>query len=230
MDAPPSLHPTDQTLLSYGLGKLDDSQAEAVDEHLRTCPDCRRRARATLSAASPGHSRATQAPPGSTADHPRHGGTLSNPDPVNPTASDFLALTLPEGLADHPDYEIVRELGRGGMGVVYLARNRLMDRDEVLKVMGRHIMELPGLLDRFLREIRTVAKLRHPNIVSAYHATRIGQSVVFAMEYVPGFDLSKMCASAEPRPPASNPPRRRDHVQDAAIGDGPVDAIFVRSW
>ena len=76
--------------------------------------------------------------------------------------------TLPPGLADHPDYEIKRELGRGGMGVVYLAHNKLMDRDEVLKVMGREDHGRPGVLDRFLREIRAVAKLRHPNIVTAY--------------------------------------------------------------
>ena len=67
-----------------------------------------------------------------------------------------------------------------------------MGRDEVLKVMGRHIMERPGVLDRFVREIRAVAKLRHPNIVTAYHATRLGDSVVFTMEYVEGLDLSRM--------------------------------------
>ena len=60
------------------------------------------------------------------------------------------ADTMPPGLADHPDYEVINELGRGGMGVVYLAHNRLMGRNEVLKVMSRHIMERPGLLDRFL--------------------------------------------------------------------------------
>ena len=81
---------------------------------------------------------------------------------------------LPPELADHPDYEIKRELGRGGMGVVYLAHNTLMGRDEVLKVMGRQIIERPGVLDRFLREIRAVAKLRHPNIVTAYSAFRLG--------------------------------------------------------
>ena len=56
------------------------------------------------------------------------------------------------------------------MGLVYLAENRLMGRHEVLKLMGRQIMERPGVLERFLREIRAVAKLRHPNIVTAYHA------------------------------------------------------------
>jgi hypothetical protein len=88
------------------------------------------------------------------------------------------------------------------MGVVYLAHNRLMGRDEVLKVIGRHIMERPGVLDRFLREIRAVARLRHPNIVSAYHATRVGESLVFAMEYVEGLDLSKMVKAKGPLPVA----------------------------
>jgi WD40 repeat protein/serine/threonine protein kinase len=99
---------------------------------------------------------------------------------------------LPPELASHPDYQIVRELGRGGMGVVYLAHNRLMARDEVLKVMGRQIVEQPGVMDRFLHEIRAVARLRHPNIVSAYTAFRCGEDLVFAMEYVAGLNLAQM--------------------------------------
>ena len=96
------------------------------------------------------------------------------------------AGTLPPGLADHPDYEILRELGRGGMGVVYLAQNTLMGRMEVLKVVGSHLINRPGVLDRFLREIRSAAKLHHPNIVTAYSALRLGESLVLAMEYVEG--------------------------------------------
>jgi serine/threonine protein kinase len=99
---------------------------------------------------------------------------------------------LPRELADHAEYENVRVLGDGGMGVVYLAHNRLMGREEVLKVMARHIVERPGALERFAREIRAVAKLRHPNIVSAYTAFRCGGSLVFAMEYVEGLDLRRM--------------------------------------
>ena len=105
---------------------------------------------------------------------------------------------LPPGLGDHPDYRIIRELGRGGMGVVYLAQNQLMGRDEVLKVMGRHIIEKPGVLDRFLREIRAVARLRHPNIVTAYSAFRLPDSIVFAMEFVDGYDLSKLVRTKGP--------------------------------
>jgi serine/threonine protein kinase len=108
--------------------------------------------------------------------------------------------TLPAELANHPDYEIVRELGAGGMGVVFLAHNRILERDEVLKVMGPQIVEQPGVMDRFLREIRAVAKLRHPNIVNAYSAFRSGSSFVFAMEYVHGLDLRKVVTARGPMP------------------------------
>src|SRR5208282_6782740 len=91
---------------------------------------------------------------------------------------------LPPGLTDHPDYEIKRELGRGSMGVVYLAHNRLMGRDEVLKVMGQHLLKHRSVLERFQREIRSAARLQHPNIVSAYSAFRCREGIVFAMEFV----------------------------------------------
>jgi serine/threonine protein kinase len=110
------------------------------------------------------------------------------------------ASTLPEELANHADYEIVRELGAGGMGVVFLAHNRILERDEVLKVMGPQIALQPGVMDRFLREIRAVAKLRHPNIVNAYSAFRSGASFVFAMEYVRGLDLRKVVTARGPMP------------------------------
>jgi formylglycine-generating enzyme required for sulfatase activity len=199
MNARTSLHPTDQTLNSYGLGKLDDGSAAAVNKHLEQCPDCRQRVAEMSADSFLERMRGAQKRGGdSTFGESRPGSSQSNQAvsvPSPPPAS-----TLPHGLADHPDYEIMRELGRGGMGVVYLAHNTLMDRDEVLKIMGRHIMERPGVLDRFLREIRAVAQLRHPNIVTAYHATRIGDSIVFAMEYVPGLDLSRMVRSRGPMP------------------------------
>jgi serine/threonine protein kinase len=105
---------------------------------------------------------------------------------------------VPAELANHPDYEIVRPLGAGGMGVVYLAHNRLTGRDEVLKVIGQQIIGQPGVSDRFLREIRAVCKLRHPNIVSAYTAFRCGESIVFAMEYVDGEDLARWVKTRGP--------------------------------
>src|SRR5438067_6288629 len=89
---------------------------------------------------------------------------------------------LPPELANHPQYEVLRELGRGGMGVVYLAKNKPMDREEVLKVINRQRLGQDGTVERFLREIRSAAKLNHPNIVTAYSALKVGDLLVLAME------------------------------------------------
>src|SRR5262249_42732495 len=110
MDAPASLHPTDQTLSSYGLGKLDDGSAAAVDRHRETCADCRRRV-SELSGDS-FLSRLRQARPRS--ETPASGTTPSPGQrattgawPADASVSSTppdLATTLPPGLADHPDY------------------------------------------------------------------------------------------------------------------------------
>ena len=84
------------------------------------------------------------------------------------------------------------------MGVVYLARNKMMGRQEVIKVIGQHLMNHPGIVDRFLQEIRSAALLNHPNIVTAYTTLRIGQSVAFAMEFVDGQDLEKIVSVKGP--------------------------------
>ncbi len=86
------------------------------------------------------------------------------------------------------------------MGVVYLARNKLMGRLEVLKVVGGQLVERPGVRDRFLREVQSAAKLQHKNIVTAYSATRLGESIVLAMEFIDGEDLAKMVKSRGPLP------------------------------
>ncbi|MFO0960408.1 MAG: protein kinase, partial [Isosphaeraceae bacterium] len=186
MDAAPTLHPTDQTLHFYGLGKLDDGTAEEVNRHLETCNACRQRVAGTSADSFLGRIRDARRRAGDS----RTNSYISlDGKPIgNPPA----AGTMPPGLADHPDYEILKELGQGGMGVVYLAHNKLMDRDEVLKVMSSAIASRPGVLDRFLREIRAVARLHHPNIVTAYSASRLGASILFSMEYVRGLDLSKV--------------------------------------
>ena len=89
-----------------------------------------------------------------------------------------------------PDYEIVRRLGGGGMGVVYLARNTLMGRPEVLKVVAPHLTDRPEVMERFLQEIQSAARLHHRNIVAAYAAIRSAAGLILAMEYVDGVDLA----------------------------------------
>jgi len=214
MDAPPSTHPTDQTLSSYGLGKLDDASAESVHKHLEQCPACRNRVAVMSPDSFLGRLRNAQGRPGSPGPIGPSLAGLSmlaggSPSPVPPATG-----TLPPGLADHPDYEILRELGQGGMGVVYLAENRLMGRKEVLKVVSGHLINRRGVLDRFLGEIRHAAQLHHPNIVTAYAALRVGESLVLAMEYVEGLDLARLVKARGPLPVA----KASNYVHQAALG------------
>ena len=198
MSVPSSAHPTDQTLRSFVQSNLDLTAAEAVRRHLVGCSTCRARVADLSADNSPGGRPGSAERPDSA---PPAGSSLDLESRSPETAGSDHSLQpdmLPPGLGDHPDYRVIRELGRGGMGVVYLAHNQLMGRDEVLKVMGRHIIEKPGVLERFLREIRAVARLRHPNIVTAYSAFRLPDSIVFAMEYVDGYDLSKLVKTKGP--------------------------------
>jgi serine/threonine-protein kinase len=208
MDAPRAPHPDDRTLEAYGLGRLDDRAAETVDRHLEGCPACRSQVAGFTSdtfldrlrhPASP----TDRAGPASVAFRSPDGG--ARPAALSPSS------TLPPELADHPDYRIERELGRGGMAVVYLAHNTLMGRPEVLKVVAAHLVSRPGAVDRFLREIRSAARLHHPHIVTAYTALRLDEGLVLAMEYVEGRDLARLveakgrCRSSTP---ATSPTRR----------------------
>jgi formylglycine-generating enzyme required for sulfatase activity len=100
------------------------------------------------------------------------------------------------------------------MGTVFLARNTLMGRMEVLKVVSGHLVNRRGVIDRFLGEIRNAAKLLHPNIVAAYTAIQLGESLVLAMEYVEGLDLSRLVKAKGPLPVAN----ACSYVHQAALG------------
>ena len=185
-------HPSDAQLAGYGLGTLDDGRAATVHDHLVSCAACRRRVAATPADNFVGRLRAAASPDGT----PEPSKALSGFEPTSTPP----AVDVPPELASLTQYTGLRELGRGGMGVVYLAWNALMEREEVLKVVHRPTGEHSRAADRFLQEIRAAAKLRHPHVVAAYDAKRIGDLLVLSMEYVPGEDLAKLCRRTGPVP------------------------------
>ncbi|HJU68648.1 MAG TPA: protein kinase [Gemmatimonadaceae bacterium] len=88
-----------------------------------------------------------------------------------------------------PDYQVDRVLGEGGMGSVFLARDVRLDRDVAVKVVSPDLASSAALRQRFLREARTIARLRHPNIVDVYTAGEGAGLLYFIMQCVPGESL-----------------------------------------
>jgi len=88
------------------------------------------------------------------------------------------------------DYEILGVLGAGGMGKVYKVRNVLSDRVEAMKVLLPNLVDQKELADRFLREIKVLASLNHPNIAVLRTALMIDNQLVMIMEYVEGTTLA----------------------------------------
>jgi predicted Ser/Thr protein kinase len=87
------------------------------------------------------------------------------------------------------DYRIVRVLSRGGMGVVYLARDERLGRQAALKVIAPHLAHEPEFQHRFEVEARSAAAIEHPNVVPIYAAGSDNGSVFLAMRFIDGTDL-----------------------------------------
>ncbi len=110
------------------------------------------------------------------------------PDPL------FLAFQL--ALAGR--YSIDREIGRGGMGVVYLAHEVHLDRLVAIKLLPPEKAELPSLRDRFLREARLAAKLSHPHIIPIHTVAEIDGFVFYVMSWVDGETLTQRVRNRGP--------------------------------
>ncbi len=111
-------------------------------------------------------------------------------------SAEFLALQ--ETVAGR--YSLDHELGRGGMGIVFLARDVGLDRPVAIKLFPPDMAVDVSLRERFLREARTAAKLSHPNIVPIHAVEEHDDLVFFVMTFVEGETLTQRLASRGPLP------------------------------
>jgi serine/threonine protein kinase len=99
-------------------------------------------------------------------------------------------------------YRVENEVGRGGMGIVYLGVDVQLERPVAIKTLPPHLAIDAKVRDRFLREARTAGALSHPNIVPIYAASERDGVVYFAMRYINGESLAERIARLGPLPPA----------------------------
>jgi WD40 repeat protein len=184
----PTTHPGPETLRTYGEGRLAPEEAAAVEQHLADCERC-----CLALAETPADSfvarlrQARDVPPAGDDEAP----TLLNGANATPLAA---SVPVPPELASHPRYRVLRLLGRGGMGAVYLAEHLRMGRLVALKVINHDVWRQPGALARFQQEVRAAARLDHPNIVAAHDADQAGDLHFLVMEHVEGQNLADYLA------------------------------------
>lgn len=126
--------------------------------------------------------------------------TESHDGGSQPSSADCEAPT-PAELASHfPDLEILELLGQGGMGVVYKARQKKLNRLVALKILGGKVGPGPAFADRFTREARALAMLNHPHIITVYDFGQTDGLYYFLMEFVDGVNLRQLLDSGRLAP------------------------------
>ena len=150
--------------------------------------------------------------------------------PARPGAAET-AVALPP-LGQVGDYRILREVGRGGMGVVYEAEQVSLGRRVALKVLPRQVSQDLKMLARFRREARSAAQLHHTNIVPVFEVGKAGEVSYYAMQFIQGQaldlvidELRRLKDRAHPTGPAPEP--GRPHLP---IPSGTTAAAPSRSW
>ena len=227
------VHPSVEELVAFTLGSLDDETHASIEAHVASCTSCQERA-----AKAPGDSfvellRSVHARTGCGADPVADvvAQALTTPPltAVSPTVSLAPDLAssgqteatrpeahdaMPPELARHERYRVVRLIGQGGMGAVYEAEHRIMQRPVALKVINRAYTAQPGTVERFRREVRAAARLSHPNIVTTYDAEDACGSLFLVMEYVEGVSLARLIKERSPLPVAE----ACAYIRQAALG------------
>lgn len=190
-------HPTAEVLKAFLHGRLTENEQAEAETHIRSCEACCRR----LASVAPDNlsEQLAEVPDDGHSSVPAGATRVADLDDTRSPQSDD---RLPPELRDHPRYHVEQVLGRGGMGTVYRARHRLMERDVALKVINAEWAGSEELIQRFHNEVRASALLNHPNIVRAYDAERAGSLYFLAMEFVDGISLAeytrrKGCLSGE---------------------------------
>ena len=194
--------PPPDRLLAYSLGKLPEAGLEMVATHLETCPTCLD----ALSTVTDENDSLltglrTSVCEDSYLDAPEYQEALAKFEAVGFASSvrsaDSTPRSVPEQLGR---YRILKELGRGGMGTVYLAEDVPLDRQVALKIPHFQPQDSPLLLERFYREARAAAAIEHPNLCPIYDVGQIGDTHYLAMAFIRGQSLVKLLEDSKPLP------------------------------
>lgn len=187
----PDSCPSPETLNDWAQGRLDEGRAEAIENHLEKCNACEQLS-AKFHFIEP-----SQLQPGVGGFHTEEECSAAINRLIgakNSDAEDAPAVRPWDTLtgAKIRDYQLIRQLGKGGMGTVYLAEHTQLKKQVAIKVLPYSAQEDPANINRFRREMRAVGQLDHPNIVQALDAGEDGGLYFLTMELIIGRDISDL--------------------------------------
>jgi len=221
MQAKSITHPDADQLNAFALGKLELAEVDAVESHLASCDTCCDALKQMQEDTFVGLVR--QSKEASQASNAAAAGevTLAAAHPSGAAQSSVSAAAanadgsqdIPAELANHTRYRIVGLLGKGGMGEVYKAEHRLMERMVALKVINPKFVGSKQAVERFRREVQAAARLDHAPIVRAHDAEQAGNLHFLVMEYIEGTDLGQALERG-PLPVAE----ACEYIRQAALG------------
>lgn len=175
------LHPSVEDLTAFSVGQLPAEKAATVESHIGECTPC------------------CETLMGLSTEDTFVGLLKETRDPVDGVTIGVSECSAHDGdvqsrmvLVDHPRYQIEELIAKGGMGEVFKAKHRMMDRTVALKVISQQLTRNPEAVERFHREVKTAAHLSHKNIVTAYDAEQAQGVHFLVMEYVDGVDLAEL--------------------------------------
>jgi serine/threonine protein kinase len=185
-------HPTLDRLAAFDQGQLSPDEWTEIERHVAGCDTCCRRLEEVP---EDGFIHLLRS---SVCDVSRR---LDTRDQLGgSTGLSGSKAEVPAELIGHPRYRVLEFLGAGGMGVVFKAEHLLMERQVALKVINRKLMERPGGVERFRKEVKAAARLSHPNIVTAHDAEAAGDVHFLVMEFVEGVSLERLLEVRGPLP------------------------------
>ena len=126
--------------------------------------------------------------------------TATTPTGVRAEAPDIAEIDMVRQELNE-EYEILEELGRGGMAIVFKAKEKQLEREVAIKVLPFSLAFDKEFVERFQREARTSAKLEHPNIIPIYRVGKSGRVIYFVMKFLRGKPLSSVLAARGSLPP-----------------------------
>ncbi len=195
------MHPNHQQLTEFLLGKLDEEVSSKIEQHIQDCETCWNVLGTVADDGLVALAKQSELVP----DH-----EVEDLPAIDGSEFDRIAREI----GDNFQYQLIEKIGSGGMGDVYRAEHRIMGRTVAIKLLRKPLIGNRLAVQRFRNEVKSAARLFHPNIVAAFDAESVDDTHFLVTEFVDGENLAEKVRRGGPLPLGM----AYDAIRQAAVG------------